>query len=382
MENKDINTQAESQNTAEHEKTTQKVTGPKKVVNKKEAEKKKTKNKVLFANLLVFVLISGAFYWLVTQYFHIGDKDYTESAQVEEYINPINTRIPGYIKEIRFNEHQKVKKGDILVVIDDREIKTQVAQAEAAYKTSLASRNVTSSAVNTVSNNIAVMNSNIDGAKARLWNAEQNLNRYKNLLASEAVTRQQYDAVKTEYDATKAAYQTLVNQKNSATLSTSETKSRISVNDADIQRAKAALDMAKLNLSYTVIVAPYDGVMGRRAINEGQLVQAGQQLGTIVLSNQKWITANFLESQMPKISIGKKMVMTVDALNGQQFEGEVTAISAATGSRYSNVPTDNSTGNFVKVQQRIPVRIEFTNKNKAADIEKLRAGMNVNVQIE
>ena len=382
MENKDINTQAESQNTAEHEKTTQKVTGPKKVVNKKEAEKKKTKNKVLFANLLVFVLISGAFYWLVTQYFHIGDKDYTESAQVEEYINPINTRIPGYIKEIRFNEHQKVKKGDTLVVIDDREIKTQVAQAEAAYKTSLASRNVTSSAVNTVSNNIAVMNSNIDGAKARLWNAEQNLNRYKNLLASEAVTRQQYDAVKTEYDATKAAYQTLVNQKNSATLSTSETKTRISVNDADIQRAKAALDMAKLNLSYTVIVAPYDGVMGRRAINEGQLVQAGQQLGTIVLSNQKWITANFLESQMPKISIGKKMVMTVDALNGQQFEGEVTAISAATGSRYSNVPTDNSTGNFVKVQQRIPVRIEFTNKNKAADIEKLRAGMNVNVQIE
>lgn len=387
MENKDINTQdTASQNTVpnstEHEKTTQKVHAPKKVVNKKEAEKKKTKNKVLFANLLVFVLISAAFYWLVTQYFHIGDKDYTESAQVEEYINPLNTRIPGYIKEIRFNEHQKVKKGDTLVVIDDREIRTQVAQAEAAYQTALASRNVTSSAVNTVSNNIAVMNSNIEGAKARLWNAEQNLNRYKNLLASEAVTRQQFDAVKTEYEATRAAYQTLLNQKNSATLSTSETKSRIGINDAEIKRAKAAVDMAKLNLSYAVIIAPYDGVMGRRAINEGQLIQAGQQVGTIVLSNQKWVTANFLESQMPKISIGKKMTMTVDALNGQTFEGEVTAISAATGSRYSNIPTDNSTGNFVKVQQRIPVRIEFTPKNKATDVEQLRAGMNVNVQIE
>lgn len=387
MENKDINTQdTASQNTVpnstEHEKTTQKVHAPKKVVNKKEAEKKKTKNKVLFANLLVFVLISAAFYWLVTQYFHIGDKDYTESAQVEEYINPVNTRIPGYIKEIRFNEHQKVKKGDTLVVIDDREIRTQVAQAEAAYQTALASRNVTSSAVNTVSNNIAVMNSNIEGAKARLWNAEQNLNRYKNLLASEAVTRQQFDAVKTEYEATRAAYQTLLNQKNSATLSTSETKSRIGINDAEIKRAKAAVDMAKLNLSYAVIIAPYDGVMGRRAINEGQLIQAGQQVGTIVLSNQKWVTANFLESQMPKITIGKKMTMTVDALNGQTFEGEVTAISAATGSRYSNIPTDNSTGNFVKVQQRIPVRIEFTPKNKAADVEQLRAGMNVNVQIE
>lgn len=387
MENKDINTKdTASQNTVpnstEHEKITQKVHAPKKVVNKKEAEKKKTKNKVLFANLLVFVLISAAFYWLVTQYFHIGDKDYTESAQVEEYINPVNTRIPGYIKEIRFNEHQKVKKGDTLVVIDDREIRTQVAQAEAAYQTALASRNVTSSAVNTVSNNIAVMNSNIEGAKARLWNAEQNLNRYKNLLASEAVTRQQFDAVKTEYEATRAAYQTLLNQKNSATLSTSETKSRIGINDAEIKRAKAAVDMAKLNLSYAVIIAPYDGVMGRRAINEGQLIQAGQQVGTIVLSNQKWVTANFLESQMPKISIGKKMTMTVDALNGQTFEGEVTAISAATGSRYSNIPTDNSTGNFVKVQQRIPVRIEFTPKNKATDVEQLRAGMNVNVQIE
>lgn len=387
MENKDINTQnSEIQNSAEnpneHEKTPQKVHAPKKVVNKKEAEKRKAKNKVLFANLLVFVVVAAAFYWLVTQYFHIGDKDYTESAQVEEYINPVNTRVPGYIKEIRFNEHQKVKKGDTLVVIDDREIKTQVDQAEAAYQTALATRNVTSSSVNTVSNNIAVMNSNIEGAKARLWNAEQNLNRYKNLLASEAVTRQQYDAVKTEYDATKAAYQTLLNQKNSAALSTSETKSRIGVNDADIKRAKAALDMAKLNLSYTVITAPYDGVMGRRAINEGQLIQAGQQVGTIVLNNQKWVTANFLESQMPKISIGKKMIMTVDALDGKEFEGEVTAISAATGSRYSNVPTDNSTGNFVKVQQRIPVRIEFTSKNKTSDIEKLRAGMNINVRIE
>ena len=103
------------------------------------------------------------------------------------------------------------------------------------------------------------------------------LNRYKNLLASEAVTRQQFDAVKTEYEATRAAYQTLLNQKNSATLSTSETKSRIGINDAEIKRAKAAVDMAKLNLSYDVFIAPYDGLMGRRAITEGQLIQAGQQ---------------------------------------------------------------------------------------------------------
>jgi membrane fusion protein (multidrug efflux system) len=348
---------------------------------KKKANKKnKIKNRI--ANAIVFVILIGGFYWLIREYFHIGDKDYTEAAQVEEFINPVNTRVAGYIKEIKFIEHQQVKKGDTLLILDDREIQTQLGQAEAAYQNALAQRSATSSSVNTVSNNVNVMESNIAGAKARLWNAEQNLNRYKNLLAAEAVTRQQYDQVKTEYDAQKAAYETLVNQKQSANLSTTEVKSKLGINDAEIKRTKAALDMAKLNLSYTVITAPYDGVMGRRAISDGQLVQAGQQIATIVLNGQKWVTANFLENQMPKIAVGKKIMMTADALGGQKFEGEVTAISAATGSRYSSVPTDNSTGNFIKVQQRIPVRIEFTSSNEQQKLNQLRAGMNMIIKLK
>jgi membrane fusion protein (multidrug efflux system) len=122
--------------------------------------------------------------------------------------------------------------------------------------------------------------------------------------------------------------------------------------------------------------------MGRRTISEGQLIQPGQQVATIVLNGQKWVTANFLESQMPNVKTGEKMMMTADALGGKQFEGVVTAVSAATGSRYSNIPTDNSTGNFIKVQQRIPVRIEFTPSNKKEDIEKLSAGMNMNIVIK
>lgn len=337
--------------------------------------------KTTVINLVVFAIAVGGFYWLVTSYFHLNDDNFTNSAQVEEFINPVNTRVPGYIKEIKYREHESVKKGDTLVILDERELLTQLAQAEAAYQNALASRNVTSSAVNTVSNNINVANANIAGAKARLWNAEQNKNRYKNLLASEAVTKQQYDQVKTEYDATKAAYETLISQKNTASLATGETRSRLGVNDAEIKRTAAMLDMAKINVSYTVITAPYDGIMGRRLINEGQLLQAGQQLGTIVLNGQKWITANFLESQMQRVKVGEKMNVTVDALGGQKFVGEVTAISAATGSKYSNVPVDNSTGNFVKVQQRIPVRIEFTPENKEEDLKQLRAGMNVNVTL-
>ncbi|WP_294214730.1 HlyD family secretion protein [uncultured Chryseobacterium sp.] len=347
----------------------------------KKKETKKNKIRAIISNIVVFLIIGFGLFWLVREYFHVGDKTYTEAAQVEEFINPINTRVSAYIKDIRFIEHQQVKKGDTLVILDDREILTQLGQAEAAYQNALAQRTATSSSVNTVSNNVNVMESNIAGAKARLWNAEQNLNRYKNLLASEAVTRQQYDQVKTEYDAQKAAYETLVNQKQSANLSTTEVKSKFGIIDAEIKRTKSALDMAKINLSYTVITAPYDGVMGRRTISEGQLIQPGQQVATIVLNGQKWVTANFLESQMPDVKIGEKMMMTADALGGKSFEGVVTAISAATGSRYSSVPTDNSTGNFIKVQQRIPVRIEFTSANKKEDIARLSAGMNMNVKI-
>lgn len=348
----------------------------------KHKQNKKNKIRAIISNIIVFLVIGFGLFWLIREYFHIGDKTYTEAAQVEEFINPINTRVSAYIKEIRFIEHQQVKKGDTLVVLDDRELLTQLGQAEAAYQNAMAQRSATSSSVNTVSNNVSVMESNIAGAKARLWNAEQNLNRYKNLLASEAVTRQQYDQIKTEYDAQKAAYETLVNQKQSANLSTTEVKSKLGINDAEIKRTKSALDMAKINLSYTVITAPYNGIMGRRTISEGQLIQPGQQVATIVLNGQKWVTANFLESQMPNVKIGKKIMMTADALGGQKFEGIVTAVSAATGSRYSSVPTDNSTGNFIKVQQRIPVRIEFTSSNKKEDVAKLSAGMNMNVNID
>lgn len=380
MENKENTPVSENTESESH-----KATAPTKVANpvteKKIRKNKSNKLQNTIANAVVFIVVAFWFYWLIKEYFNVGKENYTESAQVQEFINPINSRVAGYIKEIKFKEHQAVKKGDTLVILDDREIETQLAQAEAAYQNTLAQRNATNSSINTVSSNVSVLESNIAGQKARLWNAEQNLKRYQNLLNSEAVTRQQYDQVKTEYDATKASYQTLLNQRNSAQLSTSEVKTRIGINDAEIKRAKAALDMARINLSYAVITAPYDGVMGRRLIADGQLIQGGQQIATIVLDGEKWVTANFLESQMPEIEIGKKILMKADALGGKEFEGTVTAISAATGSQYSNVATDNSTGNFVKVQQRIPVRIEFTNNNKKEDIAKLRAGMNMNVTI-
>ncbi len=380
MENKDNIETPETQQPQETQKKAAAAAASTIEINPKQDTSKKTK--IIIINVITFLIIAIAFYWLLTKYFHIGDADYTESAQVEEFINPVNTRVSAYIKEIKFIEHQKVKKGDTLVLLDNREILTQLGQAEAAYASALAAKQVTSSAILTVQNNVSVFESNIEGAKARLWNAEQNINRFKNLLEAEAVTQQQYDQMKTEYRAAKAGYEALTKQKSTTLLSVSEVQTRLALNEADIKRTKAMLDMAKLNLSYTAITAPYDGTMGRRMISEGQLLNPSQQVATIVLDNNKWVTANFLESQMPDITVGTKISMSADALRGQSFEGIVTAISAATGARYSSMPTDNSTGNFVKVQQRIPVRIEFTDANKKEDVERLKAGMNMNIKVK
>ena len=382
-----------SQN-AENTENNKTVQSNNKTVAKNEQKKKKS-NIAKLINLVVLVMVLGGLFWVVKSYFNFGNDKYTNAAQVESFINPINTRVSAYIKEIRFVEHQPVKKGDTLLILDNREILTQVGQAEAAYMAALASKNVTSQSVNTASNNVNTVGANVQAAsagikaaKARLWNAEQNFNRYQNLLKDEAVTRQQFDQIKTEYESQKAQLevqiaqlQSVVNTKRSSELTVNEVKSRLGLNDAEIKRAENALEMAKLNLSYTVITAPHDGIMGRRSVNVGQLLNPSQQVATIVDINNVWITANYRENQMENVKIGGLAKVTVDALGGKEFEGKITAISGATGARYSAVPVDNSTGNFVKVQQRIPVRIEFTDKNKIEDLKQLRAGMNVQVTI-
>ena len=364
---------------------------------KQKEKKQKTKqNKTKIINILVFILVLFGLYFVVKSYFNVGNDRYTNAAQVEAFINPINTRVSAYIKEIRFVEHQYVKKGDTLLILDDREIQTQLGQAEAAYMAALASKNATSSSIKTAANNVNTVAANVQAAKAnieattaRLWNAEQNFNRYKNLLADEAVTRQQFDQIKTDFEAQKSQleaqisqYQSVINSKTTSELSVNEVQSRLGMNDAEIKRAENALEMAKLNLSYTVITAPHDGIVGRRTVNIGQLLNPSQQVATIVDINNVWVTANYREKQMENVTIGGLAVIKVDALGGKAFEGKVTAISGATGAKYSAVPLDNSTENFVKVQQRIPVHIEFTEDNKPEDLEQLRAGMNVEVTLK
>lgn len=343
----------------------------------------KRKVTIIIVNILLAITMLAGIVWAITTYFDLDHHLYTNDAQVEEYINPVNVRIPGYIREVRFQEHQKVKKGDTLVTIDDREYKIQLEQAEAAYLSVVAAKSVSSSSVNTIGSNVKVSRANIEAEEARLWNAEQDYHRFANLLKDSAATQQQFDQQKTEYDALLAQTSALKEQEKTTLLSTVEASRRVDVNEADIKRAQAALELAKLNLSYTVIIAPYDGVTGRRNVEEGQLVQPGQTMLSFIRTNNKWVVANYKETQIARVHIGQKLLLKIDGLGGKVIPGRVAAISEATGSRFSALPVDNSTGNFVKVQQRIPVKIEFApDANDRPYLDSLRAGMNVEVRLQ
>ena len=326
-------------------------------------------------NIFVLVLLLiGA--WLVVNHFvHFGDGEFTDNATVQQHITPVNTRVGGFIKEIRFSEYQPVHKGDTLVIIEDSEFRLQLAQAEANLQREMAGGEATTSGIGVTRQNMSVSDAGIDEARVRLDNARQDDQRYAQLLKADAVTQQQYDQIHTNYLAAKARYEQVVRSRATLNRTEQEQGHRLSQNKAAIDVAQAQINLARLNLSYTVITATADGVVGKKNIHVGQLVQPGQAMVDIVDNSELWVVANYRETQLPGISLGAKVCIKADAVPDVEFEGTVERISDATGSAFSVIPQDNATGNFVKVEQRIPVRIHL--KGDKANIARLRAGMNV-----
>lgn len=333
-------------------------------------------------NFFIALVLVGGISWVCGKFIHLGNVEFTDNAQVKQHLTPVNTRVQGFIKNIYFEEYQPVKKGDTLVVIEDTEYRLKLAQAEADYKNAIAGKSAMHTTINTTQNNISVTDAVIEEQRVRLKNAETDYKRYQELMKEEAVTPQQFDRVRTEYAATKAKYEQLLRQKQSSMLVKQEQTQRLEQNESEIKLAKAALELAKLNLSYTVICATTDGVTGRKDIHEGELVQAGQALVTLVDGTEKWVIANYKETQTTDMKRGQLVDMKVDAIPDTVYKGRIVSISDATGSFYSLIPQDNSAGNFVKVEQRIPVRIEFTDENTEENLQRLRAGMNVECYVD
>jgi len=333
-------------------------------------------------NTIIILLMLAVVGYILSRFVHPGDVEYTDDAQVQRHITPINTRVQGFIKEIRFEEYQHVKAGDTLVVLEDSEYRLRLAQAEANFHGSKSGSAAVSASMNTTQSNVKTASAGIEEAKVNMDNAKRDFDRYKALLEKDAVTRQQYDNAYTRYLSAKARYEQAAGQKRSTALVKNEQRHQLDRNAAGVSVAEAQVDLARLNLSYTVIVATADGIMGRKDIHEGQLVQPGQLLARIVDDNDVWVIANYRETQMKNIRVGEQVSIKADAVPDVVYSGVVESISGATGSAYSMNPADNAAGNFVKVEQRVPVRIRIASGNVEADVRRLLAGLNVETEVK
>lgn len=335
--------------------------------------------KHVYNTIVVVLLLTGAVI-VVLNFAHFGRVEFTDNARVRQHVTPQNTRVQGFIKEIRFEEFQPVKKGDTLVIIEQAEFRLRLAQAEADLARAQESSKQAGSSIETTEAGMHVTDAGIEEARVLLENAQREDARFEKLLAQDAVTRQQYDHVHTAYLGAKAKYEQATRSRTTQTRVKAEQGYRFSASNHTLRVAQAAVELARLNLSYCYIVATADGVCGKKSIQEGMLVQPGQTLVDIVEDGEQWIEANYRETQLTHITVGAPVRIKVDAVPEVVYSGVVERISDATGSAYSLIPQDNAAGNFVKVEQRVPVRISLAG-NRPEDLQKLRAGLNVECEV-
>ncbi len=276
------------------------------------------KEKIFLGIGVVFVFIAGYFTYQHLMYVE------TDNAQIEAHTVLLAAKVPGYIKEVFATDGKKVKQGEILVQIDNRDYKSALEAAK----------------------------SEMLSLEARKKDAEKNYYRLKELLAKSVVSQQQFDAATAGYNEIKAKYDS----------------------------ASARATQAELSLEYTQLKAPSNGIVAKSSAEIGQLANAGTALVGFVSSDERWIIANFKETEISDIKVGKAVDIQIDALSGKNYTGEVESISSATGATFTLLPPDNATGNFTKVVQRVPVKIKINNLNEQ-DKDQMQAGLSVVVKV-
>ena len=337
----------------------------------------KKRNRIL--TILSFVFLLAGAIWIVSLFFDFSRYETTNNAQVESYINNIAARATGHIVDIKFEANQPVRQGDTLVILNDEEYQIKVKQAEADLAVAEGNLHSLEQAVITSISNQAATKAKLEGDKASLEKAQKDYQRFKKMYADSAVTLNQYDQSLAKLQSSEAYIIAGENEVKASSSVAQQSKTNIEASQATVARKRADLDAAKLQLSYTIITAPIDGFVGERTLSVGDLVSTNQVVASIVLKQKIWVTANFKETQVEKIKVGQPVTITIDALDNKEFKGKVVGFSPATGAKFSMVEPDNSTGNFVKITQRIPVKIEFDDITKA--LEEVKPGMNVTVEV-
>jgi membrane fusion protein (multidrug efflux system) len=337
------------------------------------SKKKTIAKRIIISVVAILLIIIGIKVW---DYFRHEE---TDNAQIEMRLVPILARVAGYVDKIMIDDFASVKKGDLLMVIDTTELHLQLDEMAADYDQSKADvDNARASLINAEAS-IASTKGNTDVIALRKEKAISDFKRDKELFTSNAITQKQFDDSKSNNDIT-------IKQLEAGFKDVKVAETRLNILRALLARAisqealkKARIDQQKLKISYCYIYAPSDGNIGKRNIDPGQYVQPGTPLFTEINNQSLWIVANFKENQIKNIHVGKSAEVKVDGYPKLDIMGKVVSISNATGAKFSLLPPDNATGNFIKVTQRIPVRIEIENADKYKDI--LRAGMSVDISI-
>ncbi len=361
------------------------------ITEKSQPEPKK-RSKV-FLIILIIMILGGAWFG-ITKYNHGKHHEETDDAQIEADIIPVIPRVSGYVQEVRVKDNQQVHKGDTLLIIDDRDYKIALMQAEAALAT--AKSNVAASRANTAAarsgiatskQGVSTIDAQIAAAQVNVTRTTQDFNRYQNLIQDHSITQQQFEQAQAAKELAEKQLNILQQQKKQASTQTgvvasqsNATAQSIDVAESIVKQREVEVEEAKLKLSYTVLTAPESGKVSRVNVQEGQLLQAGQSTFNIVHSNDLWVVANFKETQYRKMAIGQKVIVHADAFPNHDFDAVLSSFSPATGAKFSLLPPDNASGNFVKVVQRLPVKIEFTDKSDTL-LNRLRPGMNVDVDV-
>ncbi|HLH34231.1 MAG TPA: HlyD family secretion protein [Alloacidobacterium sp.] len=388
-----------------------------------ETPQKSSKRFIIIGVVAVLVIVGLLWWWHSTYY------EDTDDAQVNGHLIQISSRIAGHVIKVNVDENQYVEAGTVIAELDPKDFQTAVQQdeanlesAEASYEAAKVNVPVThvstgsqvSSAQADVSSadaQVVQAQHQLQAAQAAVLQAEANntkaqadLERYKPLVEKDVISKQQFDAAVATAAANKAALEQAKANLDAANAAVRVARDRVASAQASyknamtapqlvaiqkakadqaaamVEQARAALDQAKLNLSYTQIVAPTAGIITRKSVEVGQNVSVGQNMATLVSLDDIWITANFKETQLEHMRQGQHVTISVDAYGGRKYDGKVTQIGGATGSVLSLFPPENATGNYVKVVQRIPVRIDLTNHDQNSD-HLLRPGMSVEPKV-
>ena len=317
------------------------------------------------------IIIAGAFitaalFWGGKSLYHSFLYVDTDNAQIEGDVYPVMSRIPGKVQDVMALDNQQVKRGDTLIRLEAADYEVHRDIAAATVESAKA-------AVNASGDQANASGASSKAAAAISRKQQADLLRSQNLRHQDVVSQAEFDGVKAGAQAASAQYSAAGNQYKAFL-------AQVPLQKAELKKREAELRQAELQLSYTTITAPADGQISKKNVQPGQYVAPGQQLIAIVGSKELWVVANFKETQLEKIQPGLPVTIHVDAYPGKEFKGKVESLSSGTGAKFALLPPDNASGNFIKVTQRVPVKIVFTEKTDKE--HPLAAGMNVVVDVK